>query len=45
MDQLVCSVYTKECMMTRCPSCPGADCLEKFLEESINDETEDVITY
>jgi hypothetical protein len=32
-------------MMTRCPSCPGADFLEKFLDESINDETEDAITY
>jgi hypothetical protein len=32
-------------MMTRCPSCPGADSLEKFLEESIDDETEDVITF
>ena len=31
--------------MTRCPSCPGADFLEKFLDESINDETEDAITY
>ncbi len=31
--------------MTRCPFCPGTDSLEKFLEESMNDETEDVITF
>lgn len=42
MDKVVCSVYNKVCMMTRCPSCPGSDALESFLENLFEEEDENV---
>ncbi|KAI9560602.1 hypothetical protein GHT06_011551 [Daphnia sinensis] len=42
MDKVVCSVYNKTCMMTRCPSCPKSEALESFLEDLIGDENETI---
>ncbi|XP_045030450.1 uncharacterized protein LOC123472639 [Daphnia magna] len=35
MDKVVCSVYNKTCMVTRCPSCPKSEALESSLEDLI----------
>ena len=42
MDKIVCSVYNKVCMLTRCPSCPTTDALLSHLEDFIGDEIDDI---
>ncbi|KZS09833.1 Cc8L18.2-like protein [Daphnia magna] len=44
MDKLVCNVYNKDCMMTRCASCPGTEILRQFLSD-LSDEEEEQIIY
>ncbi|EFX71980.1 hypothetical protein DAPPUDRAFT_111192 [Daphnia pulex] len=42
MDKLVCNVYNKDCMMTRCASCPGTDILRQFLSDLADEEDEQI---
>jgi hypothetical protein len=42
MDKVVCSVYNKDCMMSRCSNCPGTENLKLYLEDLISEERESV---
>jgi hypothetical protein len=42
MDKVVCLVYNKTCIVTRCPSCPKSESLESFLKDLIGDENETI---
>ena len=36
-NKIVCDQSNCECMMHRCPNCPGTNTLRKFLEEELSD--------
>ena len=42
MDKVVCSVCSKECMMSRCSNFPGTENLNHYLENLISEERENV---
>ena len=42
MDKVVCSVYSRECMMSRCSNFPGTENLNHYLENLISEERENV---